>query len=150
MIGFYGNDVNQLVAILQEKYYLRMDFSAKQSDYYLFDEEVESAVKQFQKDAKLKENGIMDQAAIKLLKSWDENNSTKALGIRELKVNDRGTDVLELIALLSKAGFPPDPDKLEGDKYNEEVERAVKEFQKSIVSGVADTETLNKLKAAAK
>lgn len=150
MIGLYGNDVNQLVNLLQEKYYLRSDFSATQSGYSLFDDEVEEAVKQFQKDAKLTVNGIMDLASIKALKSWDGANSTKKLGIRELKLNDSGTDVLELIELLNKAGFPPDPKKLDGNKFNDEVEKAVKAFQMSIVSGVADAETINMLKSAAK
>ena len=150
MNGLYGKDVNQLVALLQEKYYLRKDFSTTQSNFFLFDDEVEAAVIQFQRDAKIKDNGIMDLANIKALRSWDAENSTKTLGIRELKINDRGTDVLELIELLNKAGFPPDPEKLEGDKYNEEVERAVKAFQMSIVSGVADTETITQLKSASK
>jgi beta-glucosidase/6-phospho-beta-glucosidase/beta-galactosidase len=38
----------------------------------------------------------------------------------------------------------------EENKFNDEVERAVKAFQMSIVSGVADAETINKLKSAAK
>jgi peptidoglycan hydrolase-like protein with peptidoglycan-binding domain len=150
MNGLYGKDVNQLVALLQEKYYLRKDFSTTQSNFFLFDDEVEAAVIQFQRDAKIKDNGIMDLANTKALRSWDAENSTKALGIRELKINDRGTDVLELIELLNKAGFPPDPEKLEGDKYNEEVEKAVKAFQMSIVSGIADTETITQLKSASK
>ena len=151
--GLYGKDVNELVTKLQDFYYLRTDFSATQSDYYLFDKDVEIAVKRFQKDAKLKETGIVDSAEIKALGAWNGAYSTKVLGVRDLVLNICGTDVLDLIGLLNKAGFPPNPEKLEGDKYNEEVKKAVKTFQAFSglnVTGKADLVTIEKLKSSAK
>ncbi len=151
--GLYGKDVNELVQKLQNYYYLRSDFSASKSDYYLFDQEVEKAVKQFQKDAKLKETGIIGSAEITALGSWNGAYSTKVLGVRDLILNIHGNDVLDLIELLNKAGFPPNPEKLEGDRYNEEVRKAVKTFQAFAglaVTGIADKATIEKLKASAK
>ena len=151
--GLYGKDVNELVSKLQSNYYLRNDFSATQSDYYLFNQDVERAVKQFQKDAKIKETGAVGETEVSLLGSWSSSKSTLVLGVRDLKQNDSGSDVLELIELLNKAGFPPEPDKLDGNKYNEEVRKAVKTFQAFAgleVTGIADKATIEKLKASAK
>ena len=151
--GLYGKDVNELVSKLQSNYYLRNDFSATQSDYYLFNQDVERAVKQFQKDAKIKETGIVGETELSLLGTWNSSKSTLVLGVRDLKQNDSGADVLALIELLNKAGFPPEPEKLDGNKYNEEVRKAVKTFQAFAgleVTGIADRTTIERLKASAK
>ena len=151
--GLYGKDVNELVSKLQSNHYLRSDFSATQSDYYLFNQDVERAVRQFQKDAKIKETGVVGDTEVTALNTWNGNNSTLVLGVRDLKQNDSGTDVLDLIQLLNKAGFPPEPEKLEGNKYNEEVRKAVKTFQAFAgltVTGIADLTTIEKLKTTAK
>ena len=58
-----------------------------------------------------------------------------------------------MIELLNKAGFPPNPERLDGAKFNEEVEKAVKTFQAFSglgVSGIADKATIEKLKLIAK
>ncbi|MCQ2279922.1 MAG: peptidoglycan-binding protein [Bacteroidales bacterium] len=82
-------------------------------------------------------------------------NESNSLGNRSLTVGDSGNDVYELVKLLEKAGCPPNPKLLEdkGRKYTTDVAMAVKVFQAFAglsVTGIADIDTINKLKSSAK
>jgi len=152
--GVYGNDVTALVNLLVSKNYLRKDKVTMRSGYAVYDSGVKAAVIRFQNDAKLTSDGIAGTPTINQLKNWDASRTTLVLGIRDLKLNDSGDDVNELIKLLTYAGFQPDPSKLEYDykgkaKYTEDVAMAIKIFQvhnQLTPTGNLDTSTLNKLR----
>ena len=155
--GEYGNDVSTLTSLLVTKKYLKGSWISMQNGYPLYDRKVISAVKRFQKDAGLPQNGTFTASMVNKLENWDSNKSTLTLGIRDLSYNAYSTlsgyDVNELIALLRKTGFPPDPAKLQYKDgkavYTPDLETAVKLFQayNSLnVDGVVDEELLSKLK----
>jgi len=159
--GLYGNDVSTLISLLISKKYLYSSWITMQKGYPVYNTHVVNAVKRFQKDAGLLQDGIVTFSFVSRLQNWDESKSTLILGIRNLSYiansNLDGNDVNELIALLRKAGFPPNPTKL---KYNgvkaiftKDIETAVKLFQTYNgleATGVVDEETITKLNAVAK
>ena len=126
--------------------------------YPVYDTRVMSAVRRFQKDAGLTQNGKISGSLLSSLQSWDKKNTTLLLGIRTLAYNVdspvSGADVAELIELLNKAGFPPNQKKLKysGGKavFTKDIETAVRLFQAYnglTVNGNVDETTLDKLKA---
>ena len=50
-LNLYGNDINLLVKLLEEKLYIREKWVSKKEGLLLYDGKVEAAVKHFQKDA---------------------------------------------------------------------------------------------------
>lgn len=156
--GTYGNDVQQITNLLVAKKYLRSSWLTTQNGYPVYNARVIDAVKRFQKDAGLTQNGKASTSLLSSLQSWDESNTTIMLGVRTLAFNEgspvSGADVSELIALLNKAGFPPNPKKLEysGSKaiFTKDIETAVRLFQAynglSVTGNVDDT-TLAKLRS---
>jgi len=153
--GMYGKDVNELVGKLIKYYYLRPDFSAQKSGYSLYDAAVVEAVKNFQQDAGLPVTGSFGKEDKAALDKWDVSKTKIRLGIRDLSREFRGNDVYELVQLLGKAGCPPDPKLLEedGQLYTADVEMAVRVFQAFAgmpVTGIADWDTVSKLKSVAK
>lgn len=153
--GSYGSDVDELVSKLKKYYYLKSDFSAKKAGYALYDATVVAAVKDFQQDAGLSVSGTFGSKDKSALNHWDASKTKIKLGIRSLTVGDSGNDVYELVKLLEKAGCPPNPKLLEdkGRKYTTDVAMAVKVFQAFAglsVTGIADIDTINKLKSSAK
>lgn len=159
--GLYGNDVSTLTSLLVSKKYLHSSWITMQKGYPVYNARVVSAVKRFQKDAGLPQDGIVTSSCVSKLQSWDESKSTLTLGIRNLSyVADStmpGNDVNELIALLRKAGFPPNPAKLQynGAKsiFTKDIETAVKLFQAYNgleATGVVNEITITKLNAIAK
>lgn len=159
--GLYGNDVSKLTALLVQKNYLSSSWVTTQKGYSVYNARVMDAVKRFQKDAGLTQNGVVTTALVEKLENWDASNTTYILGIRTLQYNADsktvGNDVGELIALLNKAGYPPNPQKLEyvGSKavFTADVAIAVKLFQAYnglTANGVVDEATITKLKAVAK
>ena len=101
---------------MQQLYNINRSWIKEKEGYSLYDATIASAVKHFQKDAGLPQTGIADQTTINKLKSWNNSKTTVILGTRELSYSesstDKGTDVTELVNLLTKAGFAPDPKKI--------------------------------------
>ncbi len=154
--GSYGADVSELSNLLIKKKYIRASWLKQKSGYTLYDPTIVSAVKRFQKDAGLPQNGNVDATTSAKLSSWNENKTTMMLGVRDMSIGMSGKDVDELIALLRKAGYAPDPEKLKFENNNaiftEDVKIAVKVFQaynKLTPNGEVDATTLTKLKAVA-
>ena len=151
--GVYGNDVTTLVNLLVSKNFLRKGKATMRNGYAVYDSNVKAAVIRFQNDARLTSDGIVSSQTISQLKSWDASKTTLVLGVRDLSLSDSGDDVNELIKLLTRAGFQPDPSKLEYDskgkaKFTEDVMMAIKVFQahnQLTPSGNLDANTLNKL-----
>ena len=135
--GTYGNDVQQITNLLVGKNYMRTEWITYKKGYPVYDTRVMSAVRRFQKDAGLTQNGKISGSLLSSLQSWDKKNTTLLLGIRTLAYNAdspvSGADVAELIELLNKAGFPPNPKKLKysGGKavFTKDIETAVRLFQ---------------------
>lgn len=159
--GIYGADVSSVATLLVDALYIsRKDITFKDG-YAVYDGKISAAVMHFQKDAGLTQNGIADDNTISKLRSWDSDDTTVALGIRELRyIEDgqamRGTDVTELVTLLSRAGFPPDPKKIVTTsngrtEFTKDIQTAVRFFQAYNhikVTGIADEATIAKLKGA--
>lgn len=152
-IGTYGSDVDALVDLLVKKRYLTESKLTKKSGFYIYNFEIVSAVKHFQKDICITASGNVDNTTISELKHWDAINTSIELGFRELAKGNCGKDVSKLVELLSIAGYQPNPEKTETKSgiivFNEDVETAVKMYQAYNglpVTGKADTQTINKLK----
>ena len=163
MKGFYGADVTELTTLLVSKLYLNQDLITTKSGHSYYDDNVVAAIKNFQKDAGLKQSGMADSNTISKLEAWATSNTAIRLGVRDLAYSSDeidmmvGYDVTELVELLKKAGFAPDPNliKKNGDKtvFTEDIATAVKMFQAYNglpVTGVVDSTTLAKLRAKAK
>lgn len=159
--GLYGNDVSKLTSLLVSKNYMNSSWITMQHGYPVYNARVVAAVKRFQKDAGKPQDGVMTSSLATALENWDESKTTLVLGIRNIEYNNAselaGNDVNELIALLRKAGFAPDPSKLKynGNKavFTKDIETAVKLFQAYnglTPNGKVDEATISKLKAAAK
>lgn len=133
--GIYGSDIDQLVTYLVKFYYLKDGVVTKKGGYYVYDANVVRAVKHFQKDAGLTQDGKATVGVISTLKSWSASKTTIPLGFRELSsaTETSGYDVDELIKLLINAGYSPNPAKLKkkGSHYvfTEDVVTAIKVFQ---------------------
>lgn len=159
--GIYGSDVTSLTGYLANALYLKRSKIAEKSGYSLYDATVVAAVKHFQKDAGLAQTGIADNETLTKLKSWDSSNTSVDLGMRELSFyesrTEKGTDVTELVNLLTKAGFAPDPTKIVMSngktEYTKDIATAVRLFQayKNLtVTGTADEATINALRSKTK
>lgn len=150
--GLYGADVNELANLLNEKKYVNKDLLSYREGFVAYDVYIESVIKTFQKDADIQIDGITSKNTIDKLKNW-YSKPTYTLGIRTLNTNNFGADVTELIELLTKAGFPPDPAKMEysmsgAAMYSEDIICAIKLFQafsRLNVTGVLDAATIKKL-----
>lgn len=154
--GIYGADVDQLVSYLINYYYLKEGMATKKNGFYVYDSNVVNALKHFQKDAGLIQDGKVTSSVITRLKNWSPSRTTISLGFRSLSTADKtsGYDVDELVALLINAGYAPEPSKLEkdGDHYifTEDIVIAIKAFQafnRLSPSGQLDSITLSKLKS---
>lgn len=156
--GLYGKDVTTLTGLLVTKHYLNPNSISMRGKHADYDSKVEDAIKNFQNDSGMGIDGVADANVIAKLKNWDESKTTLVLGVRDLSQNDYGDDVNELVALLSKAGYPPDQNKYEYTengklKITEDIVMAVKVFQaynKIRVTGLVNTETIEFLKKAAR
>jgi peptidoglycan hydrolase-like protein with peptidoglycan-binding domain len=159
--GIHGSDVTSLTGYLATGLYINRSWIKEKEGYSLYDATIASAVKHFQKDAGLPQTGVADQTTINKLKSWDNSKTTVILGTRELSYSetstDNGTDVTELVNLLTKAGFAPDPKKIvmtsDGrTEFTKDIATAVRFFQgynNLSVTGRADEATIKALKAKA-
>ena len=154
--GIHGSDVDQLVPYLVRYYYIKDGVVSKKSGYYVYDSNVVNAVKHFQKDAGLTQDGKLTSEVLTKLKSWSPSQTTIPLGFRELSASAEtsGFDVDELIELLINAGYSPDPAKLKksGSHYvfTDDVHTALKAFQAYHginPNGELNTTTLTKLKS---
>lgn len=157
--GIHGSDVDALVPYLVRYYYLKDGVVTKKGGYYVYDSNVVNAVKHFQKDAGLTQDGKVTTDVISKLKSWSVDQTTIPLGFRDLSASAQtsGYDVDELIQLLIDAGYSPDPSKLQksGSHYvfTEDVLTAVKAFQAfngMSPTGEANVITISKLKSSKK
>lgn len=159
--GIHGSDVTSLTGYLATGLYINRSWIKEKEGYSLYDATIASAVKHFQKDAGLPQTGVADQTTINKLKSWDNSKTTVILGTRELSYSetstDKGTDVTELVNLLTKAGFAPDPKKIvmtsDGrTEFTKDIATAVRFFQaynNLSVTGRTDEATIKALKAKA-
>ena len=154
--GIHGSDVDQLVPYLVRYYYLKDGVVTKKAGYYVYDTNVVNAVKHFQKDAGLTQDGKLTSSVLSTLKSWSPAKTTIPLGFRELSsaAETSGFDVDELVELLINAGYSPDPAKLKksGSHYvfTEDVLTALKAFQAYHgiqPNGELNATTLTKLKS---
>lgn len=133
--GIHGSDVDQLVPYLVRYYYLKDGVVSKKGGYNVYDTNVVNAIKHFQKDAGLTQDGKATSSVITALKGWTASKTTIPLGFRELSATSEtsGFDVDELVQLLINAGYSPDPIKLKksGTHYvfTEDVVIAIKAFQ---------------------
>ncbi len=159
--GLYGKDVSELTTLLISKQYLSSSWITMQNGYPVYNNYVTSAIRRFQKDAGITVDGIANSTTISRLRDWDRNKSTILLGIRDISYSENqnvaGNDVDELIALLRKAGYSPNPAKLEYKNgkaiFTKDIETAVKLFQAYNglnPDGIVNDDTINKLKAIAK
>ncbi len=155
--GLYGHDMEELITLLENNLYLRKGIAKKQSGYWLYNDDVKSAVERFQTDASLPVNGETDSKTASSLKSWSKYRTTVQLGVRELSLSENGFDVDELVRLLTAAGVAPDSSKLSksGNHYvfTADIKRALELFQaynNLTVTGTTDVATVNKLKALGK
>ena len=124
------------------------------SGYPLYDSNMVSAVKHFQKDFGLKSTGIADNSTQIALQNWDESKTTIELGFREIIEGTSGYDVSTLVKLLTAAGFAPDSETVEYKNgnavFNSEIAAAIRMFQaynKLDVTGIPDTPTIQRLKS---
>lgn len=159
--GIHGSDVTSLTGYLATALYINRSWIKKKEGFSLYDATIASAVKHFQKDAGLPQTGIADQMTIDKLKTWDNSKTTVILGTRELSYSesstDKGIDVTELVNLLTKAGFAPDPKKIvmtnDGRTvFTKDIATAVRFFQaynNLCVTGRADEATIKTLKTKA-
>lgn len=153
--GINGSDVDQLVPYLVRYYYLKDGIVSKKGGYHVYDSNVVNAVKHFQKDAGLTQDGKLTASAVSTLKSWSASRTTIPLGFRELSAaaETSGFDVDELVQLLINAGYSPDPAKLKksGSHYvfTDDILTAIKMFQAYNgiqPNGELNSATLSKLK----
>lgn len=154
--GIHGSDVDQLVPYLVRYYYLKEGVVSKKGGYYVYDSNVVNAVKHFQKDAGMTQDGKLTSDVLTKLKSWSASQTTIPLGFRDLDsaAETSGFDVDELIELLTNSGYSPDSAKLKksGSHYvfTDDVHTALKAFQAyhSIQpNGELNAITLTKLKS---
>lgn len=131
--GIHGSDVDALVPYLVRYYYLKDGVVTKKAGYYMYDSNVVNAVKHFQKDAGLTQDGKLNSSTLTALKSWSADRTTIPLGFRSLSSDVSGYDVDELVQLLINAGYSPDPSKLKknGSHYvfTDDILIAIKAFQ---------------------
>lgn len=155
--GIYGSDVTSLTGYLATKLYLDRSLIKEKDGYSLYDATIISAVKHFQKDAGLAQTGIADTKTMDKLEAWDKENTTVILGTRTLSYNESrlesGTDVTQLVNLLTKAGFPPNPQLIQMTNgktvFTKDIETAVRFFQaynKLAVTGEANSSTIKALR----
>lgn len=85
--GIHGSDVDQLIPYLIRYYYLKDGMVSKKGGYYVYDSNVVNAVKHFQKDAGLIQDGKLTSSALTTLKSWSASRTTIPLGFRELSAS---------------------------------------------------------------
>jgi len=159
--GIYGSDVTSLTGYLANSLYINRSNIAEKSGYSLYDATIVNAIKHFQKDAGLPQTGVADSETMSKLRNWDSSKTTVVLGTRELSYYEsdpkKGTDVTELVNLLAKAGFSPDPSKIvmtnDGrTEFTKDIETAVRFFQaynNLTPTGVADESTIKALRAKA-
>lgn len=151
--GTYGADVNTLANLLVNNLYLKRSTLTKKGGYYVCNAAMLAAIKHFQRDAGYSVTGTVDSNTATALQAWSPSKTSVTLGFRDIKVNTAGQDVNQLITLLNRAGYPPDPKKLKYSNGNAvfttDVQMAVKMFQAYNhlrVTGNPDSATLAKLK----
>jgi len=152
--GTYGADVNTLAELLISNLYVRRSALSSKGGYYVCGPAMISAIKHFQRDAGYTATGSIDANMATALQAWNPSKTSVDLGIRDIKVNTAGQDVNQLIVLLTKAGYAPDPKKLKysggNAVFTKDVQMAVKVFQAYNhlrVTGNPDSATLAKLKS---
>lgn len=152
--GTYGADVNTLAELLVNNLYIKRNALSRKAGYYVCNAAMLAAIKHFQRDAGYSATGTVDSNTATALQAWSPSKTSVSLGFREIKVNTAGQDVNQLITLLNKAGYPPDPKKLKYSNGNavftSDVRMAVKMFQAYNhirVTGNPDAATLAKLKS---
>ena len=143
ILNSYGADVKSLTDLLIKHKYLTKSVTINSSGYVVYDLYVRDAVRAFQKDAGLAQDGIAGNMTITKLKSWQPQ--VYNLGDRVLKKYMQGTDVTQLKNILIDKGFIGKPFVKGNTVFDDTIERAVKQFQNKIgidATGVVDTQTL--------
>ena len=147
-LNSYGADVKALTDLLvKHKYIEKASVNTNYLGYVVFDSEVRDAVRSFQKDAGITQDGIAGSSTIAKLQVWIPRNYN--LGDRLLKKGMQGTDVTQLKNILIDKEFIKKPFVKGKTDFDIEIERALKRFQDSIgieATGEVDTQTLYFLK----
>ena len=160
-LNLYGNDINLLVKLLEENFYIRAKWVSKKEGLLLYDSKVEVAVKHFQKDAGVSQTGQVTATDLQSLKQWDKEKTTAALGVRDLYYIESmpmfGTDVDELVQLLGKNGLMPEASEIEKKNghavFTKDIEMAVKLYQASndmVDTGIVDEAFVKSIKKQTK
>lgn len=147
-LNSYGADVKALTDLLvKHKYIEKASVNTNYLGYVVFDSEVRDAVRSFQKDAGITQDGIAGSSTIAKLQVWIPHNYN--LGDRLLKKGMQGTDVTQLKNILIDKEYIDKPFVKGKTDFDIEIERALKRFQDSIgieATGEVDTQTLYFLK----
>lgn len=147
-INTYGADVKALTDLLvKHKYIARSSVGTNYLGYVVYDSEVKNAVRAFQKDAGLSQDGIAGNATITQLQTWVPK--VYNLGDRVLKKEMRGADVTQLKNILIDKGFLEKPFVKGETLFDTAIETALKRFQDSIgidTTGTVDAQTFYFLK----
>ena len=147
-INTYGADVKALTDLLvKHKYIARSSVGTNYLGYVVYDLEVRNAVRAFQKDAGLSQDGIAGNATITQLQTWVPK--VYNLGDRVLKKEMRGADVTQLKNILIDKGFLEKPFVKGETLFDTAIETALKRFQDSIgidTTGMVDAQTFYFLK----
>ena len=144
----YGADVKALTDLLvKHKYIARSAVGTNYLGYVVYDSDVRNAVRAFQKDAGLSQDGIAGNATIAKLQTWVPK--VYNLGDRVLKKEMRGADVTQLKNILIDKGFLEKPFVKGETLFDTAIETALKRFQDSIgidTTGKVDAQTFYFLK----
>lgn len=144
----YGADVKALTDLLvKHKYIAKSSVGTNSLGYVVFDSDVREAVRAFQKDAGLSQDGIAGNATIAKLQTWVPK--VYNLGDRVLKKEMRGADVTQLKNILIDKGFLKKPFVKGEIRFDAAIENALKQFQDSVgidATGKLDAQTFYFLK----
>ncbi len=147
-LNTYGADVKALADLLvKHKYIEKTSVATNYLGYVVFDSEIRNAVRTFQKDAGIAQDGIAGSSTIAKLQVWVPKDYN--LGDRLLRKGMYGSDVTQLKNILIDKAFLEKPFCKGKTDFNTEIEQALKKFQDSIeieATGEVDTQTLYFLK----
>lgn len=107
--GDFGSDVGALWVKLKSAGYVEEYIVDKRMNQPVYSGYLVVAVKHFQKDVGIKTDGIVTGKMVRMLEAWDPACTSIELGSRVLDADGTcsGSDVDDLVELLTRAGYPP-------------------------------------------
>lgn len=133
--------------LVKHKYIVQSSVGTNYLGYVVYDANVRNAVRSFQKDAGLSQDGIAGSTTIAKLQTWIPQ--VYNLGDRVLKKEMWGADVTQLKNILIDKGFLEKPFAKGEIRFDAAIETALKKFQDSIgidATGTVDAQTFYFLK----